>query len=121
MSAIIAHPACLRPVYAYNHQRAAWRSTHLSLVHASRCGRIILIVAPGRVMEMNDEIAVVGGDRLMECNRSYATPILERPPFERRQSVRLALIGHLDVERERPFRRRIAAFIDLRHDLVAKI
>src|SRR4051812_6233329 len=47
--------------------------------------------------------------------------LLERPPLAYRRPVGLALIGHFNVECERPFRHRITTVIDLRHDLVAEI
>ena len=70
---------------------------------------------------MKHEIAVVGDDGVVERQRADATPVTERPPLLRYRPRRLAVVGDLDVERQRAFGRRIAAIEDLRHDLVPEV
>ena len=96
-------------------------STHLLPAYAGRGGRIILVVSPGRVMEMNDKVAVVGCDRLVKGNGTNRTPITERPPLKHRRPACFAFVRDLNLERKSPFRRTHAPIIDLRHYLVAKI
>src|SRR5262245_38335195 len=96
-------------------------SAHLSFVHTrGGCG-IVLVVSPRRMMEMDDEIAVVRNDRPVEGNGSDVAPIAEGAPLAKRWAVRLPVIGNLDVERKRAFRPEVGAVVDLRHDLVAEV
>src|SRR5262245_17482554 len=96
-------------------------SAHLAFVDARRGCRVVLVVTPRRMMEMDDEIAVVRNDRAVEGDRSDAAPIPQRAPLAEERAVRLPVIGDLDVEGERALRPGIAAVVDLRHDLVAEI
>ena len=50
-----------------------------------------------------------------------AAPTVKRPSLRERRPGRLSLVGHLDVERQRALRGRIAPVEDLRHDLVAEV
>ena len=77
--------------------------------------------APRRVAEMDDEIGVVGNDGVVERQRADAAPATKRPLLRERRPARLPFVGHLDVERQRAFRGRVAPIEDLRHDLVAEI
>src|SRR5262245_55000726 len=95
--------------------------THLALVHPRRGGRIVRAVAPGRVMGMEDEATVVRDDGLVECYRPDPAPGGEGSAPLAGRAVGLALVGDLDVEPERAFRRGVAAIVDLRHDLVAEV
>jgi hypothetical protein len=84
---------------------------HLSFVDTrGGCG-IVLIVSPRRMMEVDDEIAVVRNDRPVEGNRSDAAPIPQGAPLPEERAVRLAIIGDLDVEGERALRPGVAAVV----------
>src|SRR5215470_19211944 len=96
-------------------------SAHLAFVDAcGGCG-VALVGAPRRMMEMDDEIAVVRNDRPVEGDGSDAAPIPQRAPLVEERAVRLPVIGDLDVEGERALRPGVAAVVNLRHDLVAEI
>src|SRR5262249_9151247 len=87
----------------------------------ARGGRgVVLVVTPRRMMEMDDEIAVVRNDRPVEGDGSDAAPIPQRAPLTEERAVRLPVIGDLDVEGERALRPGVAAVVDLRHALVAE-
>src|SRR4030095_8793730 len=73
------------------------------------------------MVEMKDEIAVVGDDGVVERQRAHAAPVTERPPLLRYQPRRMHVGGVLYVVRLRVFGRRIAAIEDLRHDLVPEV
>src|SRR6516164_858794 len=101
-----------------------WReglSAHLAFVDARRGCRVVLVVTPRRMMEMDDEIAVVRNDRLVEGDGSDAAPIAEGAALAEERAVRLPIIRDLDVEGERALRPGVAAVVDLRHDLVAEV
>jgi hypothetical protein len=86
---------------------------HLSFVDTrGGCG-IVLVVSPRRMMEVDDEIAVVRNDRPVEGDGSDAAPIVEGAPLAERWAVRLPVIGNLNVERERAFRPDVTAVVDL--------
>src|SRR5262249_37204847 len=98
--------------------RSPAMSAHLAFVDArGGCG-VVLVVTPRRMMEMDDEIAIVWNGRLVEGDGSDAAPIAEGAPLAEERAVRLPVIGNLDVERERALRPGVAAVVDLRHDLV---
>src|SRR6516165_12563217 len=89
-------------------------SAHLSFVDArGGCG-VVLVVTPRRMMEMDDEIAVVRNDRPVEGDGSDAAPIPEGAPLAEERAVRLPIIGDLDVEGERALRPGVAAVVNLR-------
>src|SRR5438445_12875388 len=71
--------------------------------------------------EVDDEIAVVGSDGVVENDPSNTPPIFERAPLKDRQPARRALVGHFNVEGERALGLGIALVENLRHDLVAKV
>src|SRR6516165_5538455 len=96
-------------------------SAHLSFVDARRGCGVVLVVTPRRMMEMDDEIAVVRNDRPVEGDGSDAAPIPEGAPLAEERAVRLPIIGDLDVEGERALRPGVAAVVNLRHDLVAEV
>ena len=83
-------------------------SAYLSFVDARRGCRVVLVVTPGRMMEMDDEIAVVRNDRAIEGDGSDATPIPEGAALAEERAVRLPIIGDLDVEGERALRPGVA-------------
>src|SRR6266487_1876494 len=96
-------------------------SAHLSSVDArGGCG-IVLVVAPRWMTEMDDEIAIIRNNRLVEGDDSDAAPIPEGAPLAEWRAVRLPVIGNVDVESERALRSDVAPVVDLRHDLVAEI
>src|SRR5215831_18907737 len=101
--------------------RSPVMSAHLAFVDPrGGCG-VVLVVTPRRMMEMDDEIAIVRNDRLVEGDRSDAAPIAEGAPLAEERAVRLPVIGDLDVEGERALWPGVAAVVDLRHDLVAEV
>src|SRR5882672_11299273 len=57
--------------------RSSSRASDFSLADPDGSQRIILVLAPGRMIEMEDEVAVVGGDRLVESDLSDTAPVLE--------------------------------------------
>ena len=71
--------------------------------------------------EVNDGVAVVRGDRIVEDQLANLAPIPERPADTERRAVGLPFVGDVDGERQRSFRHRIAAVEDLGHDLVAVV
>src|SRR5262245_48548315 len=73
-------------------------SAHLSFVDARRGCRVVLVVTPRRMMEMDDEIAVVRNDRAVEGDGSDAAPIPQRAPLAEERAVRLPVIGDLRSE-----------------------
>src|SRR5207237_1542301 len=83
--------------------------------------RIVAIVAPRRMAEVDDEIAVVGSDGVIKNDPSNTPPIFERAPLKDRQPARRALVGHFNIEGERALGLGIALVENLRHDLVAKV
>src|SRR5262244_1394339 len=109
------------------HKQASYRprspamSAHLSFVDARRGCGVVLVVTPRRMMEMDDEIAIVRNDRLVEGDGSDAAPVAEGAPLAEERAVRLPVIRDLDVEGERALRPGVAAVVDLRHDLGADV
>src|SRR5262245_6810927 len=73
-------------------------SAHLAFVDARRGCRVVLVVTPRRMMEMDDEIAVVRNDRAVEGDRSDAAPIPQRAPLAEERAVHLPIIGDLRSE-----------------------
>src|SRR5258708_38599140 len=73
------------------------------------------------MVEVDNEIAVVGGHGVTENYSSDAAPIFERAPLKNRQPAGCALVGHVDVKTQRALRRWIALVENLGQDLVAKI
>src|SRR6266446_152251 len=96
-------------------------SAHLSFVDArGGCG-VVLVVTPRRMMEMDDEVAIVRNDRPVEADGTDVAPISEGALLAEERAVRLPVIGDLDVESERALGPGVAAVVDLRHDLVAEV
>jgi hypothetical protein len=85
-----------------------------------RC-RIIPVVAPARMIEMNDKVAVVGNDGVVEDQLADTAPILEGSPHETQDVTRRPFIRHFDVKGELAFWNGIAHVENLRHDFVAEI
>src|SRR3984893_8787232 len=96
-------------------------SAHLLFVDArGGCG-VVLVVTPRRMVEVDNEIAIVRNDRPVEGDGSDVAPIPEGALLAEERAVRLPVIGDLDVEGERALRPGVAAVVDLRHDLVAEV
>src|SRR5262245_40157429 len=88
----------------------------------SRGGRrIVAILPPGRVRKVNHRVTVVRDDGVVEDDGADLPPVLESAAQTERRARRLALVGDLDVERERALGRRIALIEDLGHDFVADV
>jgi hypothetical protein len=79
------------------------------LVHARGRRRIIPIVAPGGMIEMNYKIAVVRSYRVIEGKFTDAAPIVECSSLRDCRAEPGTLIGHLDDESQGTFRRQLAA------------
>src|SRR5207247_10242540 len=84
-------------------------SAHLSFVDArGGCG-VVLVVTPRRMMEMDDEIAIVRNDRPVEGDGSDAAPIPSGAAVVEERAVRLPVIVDLDVDGEGGRRPGVAA------------
>src|SRR5262245_41251311 len=71
--------------------RSPAMSAHLAFVDPrGGCG-VVLVVTPRRMMEMDDEIAIVRNDRLVEGDGSDAAPIAEGAPLAEERAVRLPI------------------------------
>src|SRR4051812_48566507 len=94
---------------------------HFPSLHA-RCGRrVIAVAAPGRMREMDDEVAIVRGDGRVEYEAADTAPVPEGHSLPYRKAVRLTLVGHVDVEGQCPPRHRIPGVVDLGEDFIAEI
>src|SRR6266516_2268637 len=87
--------------------RSPAMSAHLAFVDARGCCGVVLVVTLRRMMEMDDEIAIVRNDRPVEGDGSDAAPIPEGAPLAERWDVRLPVIGvdsreQLAHQRQRP-------------------
>src|SRR5258708_37201376 len=99
----------------------AWCSSHLLLAEpCSRTG-IIAISSPRRMVEMQNEVAIVRSDGVVECERPDAPPALEVTPLVQPHAVGLANIGDLDGEANSVSGNTVTAVEDLAHDFVAEI
>src|SRR5436190_23417169 len=83
--------------------------------------RIVTIVAPARVVELNDMIAVVRANRLGEAHGADALPVVDLHGRQALDTRRAAVVRHADVEHHRTGRRRIAWIEHVTVDLIAKI
>src|SRR5262249_25394084 len=90
-------------------------------IHAHYARRIVAVVAPGGMAEVDDEIAVVRSHGVIEDYSSDAPPIFESAPFKGWQASRRSFVGHFDIESKGTLGLWIALVENLRHDLVAKI
>src|SRR5271165_2018173 len=79
-ASIVAHPGTTRPEYRPNEEPLLF--PHAPFIHACRGRWIVAVVPPSRVVEMNDKIAVVGGDRLVKDQSADARPIAELAPLQ---------------------------------------
>src|SRR5262245_54467977 len=66
-------------------------SAHLAFVDARGGRGVVLVVTPRRMMEMDDEIAVVRNDRPVEGDGSDAAPIPEGAALAEERAVRLPI------------------------------
>ena len=71
--------------------------------------------------EVDDGVAVVRRDGVVEHHRADPPPVPKRPAHAERRSRCHPVVGDIDRERERPLRYRIAPIEDLRHHLVADV
>src|SRR5580700_3843707 len=96
-------------------------STHLTLIDAGGCRRIVSVFAPRWLVKVNYKVAIIRDDRIIESQFADRAPTPERAPLKTHCSLSRALIGHFNLEGESAFRQRIAFIKNLRHDFVAKI
>jgi hypothetical protein len=90
-------------------------------VYASCGRRIISIISPSWMIEVNDRIAIVRDHCIVELQRADAAPILECPPLAKRRSARGAVIGDFDMKTKRALWLGITSVENLRHHLVPEI
>jgi hypothetical protein len=72
-------------------------------------------------MKVENEITIVGCDRIIEGEVANTTPIAECPRLQGGRSARFALICDLDLESQLTSRTRVASIKDLLQDFVAKV
>src|SRR5713226_8713620 len=99
----------------------AWCSSYLLLADPCSRGRIVAIGAPRWMIEVEDKVAIVGSDSVVECERADAPPALEVTPLVQPHAVGLANIGDLDGEGNPVSGNTVTAVEDLAHDFVAEI
>ena len=97
------------------------RLPDLPAVLPSRGRRVVAILPPGGMIEVDDRVSVVGDDSVVEHQLPDVLPVLERAPLAERGAGGRAFVGYLDVERQRALRHGIARVEDVRHHLVAEI
>ena len=83
------------------------RLADLLPVDARRGRRIVPVLAPRRLAEMNHEVAVVRDDGVVEGQRANATPVAKGPALFELRPARLPVVGELDVEGQSALRRRV--------------
>ncbi len=97
-------------------------ATHALFVDANVGGRIVAVVAPAGVVELDDVVGVVGGNRLGESQLADALPV--RRPSRSTTPVDRFLRPLLDTEMSNsmaPVGRRVARLEQVAVDLVAEI
>jgi hypothetical protein len=57
-------------------------SSYSLFVDARRSGWIVAVVSPSRVIEVNDKVAIVGGDRLVKHQSADPPPVAETAPLQ---------------------------------------
>src|SRR6516162_3137159 len=83
---------------------------------------MVFVIAPSRVMKVNNMIAIVGSNGVIKNNLTDLVPGLHADTFECGSETRdPALIGDRDVKTERPHRFGITKIKDLAVDFVAKV
>src|SRR6202040_2218624 len=100
---------------------AAVELPYFLFIDAHRRGGIVAVVPPRRVIEVNDEIAIVRGDRFVKHQSPDTRPIAEPAPLKERRAVRRALVRYLDVKSQAALSGSVTSIINLRHDFIAKI
>src|SRR5262249_18330453 len=83
--------------------------------------RIVPVIPPSRVVEVNHKIAVVRDDSVIEGQSAHIAPVFESAMLRECRTLRGALIGRLDPERKSAFWHRLALVKNLRHYLVTKV
>jgi hypothetical protein len=81
----------------------------------------VSVRAPSRVMEVKDEVSVVGSSGIVKCQRSNVPPTLERPPLAESRAVGVAIVGDFNIQRDLAFGHPTARVENLSHDLIAEI
>lgn len=61
--------------------------------HPHRGGRIIAVVAPVWMMEVDDVIAVIGSHAVVESDLANLLPVFDDDPLERREPFAAAPVG----------------------------
>src|SRR5688572_9155802 len=83
-------------------------AAHAFSADANIGGPVVAVVAPARVVELDDVIAVVRADRFVEPQGADALPV---PHLDVRQATDAGAVAearHEDVEHHRPGRLRVA-------------
>src|SRR5688572_27730282 len=96
-------------------------ATDAFLVDADGGGRIVAVVAPPRVMELDDVVAVVRADGFGEPQRADPLPVVDVDGRQSPDARAAAGARHEDVEDHRPGRRSVAGIEHVTVDLVAEI
>src|SRR5271165_5221097 len=93
----------------------------LLFVLAGCSRRIIGIRAPGRMVEMDDPVAVDRGDGGRERQGADVIPVRKRAGLEEVKALFRALVGHVNVESELSLGAGIPLVVDESHDLIAEV
>lgn len=82
----------------------------------------IAIVTPRRMMEVDDEVAIVGRGGFGERDAPDPCPVLVGEPLNAREAMFFSHIGYGDVEDELPTtRERIIAIVEDAQDFITEI
>src|SRR5258708_438960 len=73
------------------------------------------------MVEVDDGIAIVGDDRIIEDHGADPAPVSKRASLPQRRSTGGAFVSHFDVESECALWFRIALVENLRHNLITEI
>src|SRR5215470_16524929 len=73
-------------------------SMHFALVHACCGGRIVAIVSPRRMIEVNYEITVVRNDGVIENNFADAPPVAESAALKKTWPMTGAVVCNFDMK-----------------------
>src|SRR6516165_7225490 len=94
---------------------------HPPPVHPSRGARGIRILPPRRVVEMQDKVAVIRGNGIIEDQFPDALPAGNRHTSDDVRSVRGTFIAHINIEGKRSLRYGVTRVKDLGHDFVPEV
>src|SRR5690349_4200536 len=104
-----------------NRHRPSPPSPHLAPVDPGGGRGVVLVLAPGRMVEVEHEIDVAGGHGVVEGELADRPPGRKGAALVGRRAVGFALVGHLDEEGEGALGGRVAAVEDLGQDLVTEV